>query len=134
MAKNKTEQTKSSVSDFISKVKDETKRDDSFTLIEIMREVTGFEPAMWGPSIIGFGSHHYVYESGHEGDMPLVAFSPRSTAIVLYCSGLDKAQLEKLGKHKSTGGCVYIKKLADVDVKIVKKIIQTTVKSVPKKF
>ena len=95
MAKNKTAQTTKSVTDFINKVDSEIKRDDSYQLIDIYKALTGFEPAMWGPSIIGFGAYHYQYASGHEGDMPLVGFSLRKTAIVLYIMG-DFAGKEEL--------------------------------------
>ena len=133
MAKNKTNETTKNVTTFVNGIKDETKRDDSFEIIKLMTEQTGFEPKMWGPSIIGFGSYHYQYESGHEGDMPLVAFSPRSTAIVLYLSGnFEKRDelLKKFGKHKTTKGCLYIKKLEDVDTGVLKKMIVASVKQV----
>jgi len=130
MAKIKTTQTKVSVTKFINDVPDETKRNDSFRIIEIMKGVTGFDPKMWGPSIIGFGSYHYKYESGHEGDMPLVAFSPRKPAIVLYIGAGEKNEelLKKLGKYKRTKGCVYVKRLEDIDVKILKEMIKESVK------
>ncbi|MBS1597935.1 MAG: DUF1801 domain-containing protein [Bacteroidetes bacterium] len=132
MAKNKTTETKSSVKDFISKVENETKRDDSYQIIKIMKEATGFEPKMWGPSIIGFGSYHYKYESGREGDMPVVAFSPRKPEIVLYLS-LNEAQREKLlkkfGKHKTSKGCIYIKKLEDIDIAVLKEMVAVSVKN-----
>jgi hypothetical protein len=131
MAKNKTTETEVSVKDFIDRVEDETKRDDSYRIIKMMKEATGFEPKMWGPSIIGFGSYHYKYASGHEGDAPLIGFSPRKPQIVLYFSQ-DFENREKLlkefGKHKSSKGCVYIKKLEDVDEGILKKMIALSVK------
>src|SRR5882762_10977845 len=118
MVKNKTAATTQSVNDFISAVDDETKRDDSFELVKIFKSVTGEDAKMWGPSIIGFGSYHYKYESGREGDTPVVAFSPRKAATVLYgMTGFSEAAalLAKLGKHTTGKGCLYIKKLADVD-------------------
>ena len=130
MAKNKTTETEYSVEDFINAVEDETKRNDSFELVKLMQNQTGFESKMWGPSIIGFGSYHYKYASGHEGDAPLVAFSPRKDAIslYLYCSFENKeALLTKLGKHKAGKGCIYIKKLADIDIEIVRKMISDSV-------
>jgi len=131
MAKNKTTETETSVKDFIDRVDDERKRDDSYQIIKIMKEASGFEPKMWGPSIIGFGSYHYKYSSGHEGDAPLIAFSPRKPQIVLYLSP-DFENREKLlkefGKHKTSKGCVYIKKLEDVDEGILKKIISLSIK------
>jgi hypothetical protein len=138
MAKNKTTETESSVIDFISAfVDDETKRKDSFELIRIMQEVTGFEPKMWGPSIIGFGSYHYKYASGHEGDAPLVGFSPRKTAISLYAyaSADEKEELlSKLGKYRAAKGCIYIKKVADIDIEILKKMIARSVEYLNKLY
>jgi len=137
MAKNKTAATTLSVKDFINKVDNETKRDDSFQLIEICKEITGFEPYMYGPSIVGFGNYHYKYESGHEGDAPLAAFSPRKEALVIYLTtNFDKREelLQKLGKHKTTKGCVYIKKLDDVDVSVLKKMITLSIKHVKKLY
>jgi hypothetical protein len=126
MAKNKTTETESSVIDFINTtVEDETKRNDAFELIKIMQQQTGFEAKMWGPSIIGFGSYHYKYASGHKGDAPLAGFSPRKAAISLYLSLPDNKEelLSKFGKHKAAKGCVYIKKIADIDVEILKKMV-----------
>ncbi|CAN5323810.1 hypothetical protein BH10BAC4_BH10BAC4_03960 [soil metagenome] len=137
MAKNKTAQTTGSVIEFISKVTDERKRDDSYQLVEIFKETTGFDASMWGPSIIGFGSYHYKYASGHEGDMCLAGFSPRKAAIVLYfTTGLEQKEkfLEKLGKYKGSKGCLYIKKLEDIDTGVLKKMITASVKSVKKHF
>ena len=133
MAKNKTTETSKSVSGFIKTVSDERKRKDSFQLIELITRLTGFEAKMWGPSIIGFGKYHYQYESGHEGDMPLVGFSPRSTAIVLYfCSDFENkaALFQSLGKYKASKACVYIKKLEDIDITVLKKMISNSVKQI----
>lgn len=130
MAKNKTAETEVSVDDFIASVPDEKKRADSKRITEIMTEVTGFQPKMWGPSIVGFGSYHYRYESGHEGDAPLVGFSPRKDAISLYlASDFEKKEslLEKLGKHKAAKACIYIKKLDDVDLSVFKEMIALSV-------
>jgi len=126
MAKNKTTETQNSVTDFINAVENEVKRNDAFKLLKIIEEITGFEPKMWGPSIIGFGSYHYKYESGHEGDAPLAGFSPRKTAMTVYFylpEEKREALLSKLGKHTSSKACIYIKKLADIDIEILKKII-----------
>ncbi|KQB39575.1 DUF1801 domain-containing protein [Flavobacterium aquidurense] len=131
MAKNKTTETQSSVVDFINAfVEDEAKRKDAFELTRIMQEVTHFKPKMWGPSIIGFGSYHYKYASGHEGDAPLVGFSPRKAAISLYIytSAENKDELlSKLGKHKASKGCIYIKKLTDIDLEVLKNMITLSV-------
>jgi hypothetical protein len=132
MAENKTKQTNVSVAAFIDAITDETKRADAKALIKLMQSATGEKPKMWGPSIIGFGSYHYVYESGREGDMPLTGFSPRKAATVLY--GLSAASdfaslLAKLGKHTTGKGCVYIKKLADVDGKVLETLVSKSVKA-----
>jgi hypothetical protein len=118
MAKNKTAETSVDVFDFINLVDDEQKRKDSYRLIELMQEVSGCEPKMWGPSIIGFGKYHYQYASGHEGDAPLLGFSPRKAAISLYIfTGLDEHLhlLENLGKFKIGKACIYVKKLSDIN-------------------
>jgi len=119
MAENKTKQTKVSVSAFIDAITDQGRRADAKALVKLMQKASGEKPKMWGPSIIGFGSHHYVYDSGREGDMPLIAFSPRKAATVLYGLSASEALLPKLGKHTRGNGCVYIKKLADVDQKVL---------------
>ena len=131
MAANKTTETTKSVKGFINALKDETQQKDSFAIIDLMNELSGFEAKLWGPSIIGFGSYHYTYESGREGDMPIIAFSPRSTAIVFYLSinlANREELLNKLGKHKTGKGCIYIKKLADIDMKVLKKMIHNAAK------
>ena len=138
MAKNKTTETESSVVDFVNAfVEDESKRNDAFELIKIIQEVTLFEPKMWGPSIIGFGSYHYKYASGHEGDAPLVGFSPRKSAISLYIYIVPENReelLSKLGKHKSSKGCIYIKKLADIDIEVLKNIISLSLEHLKKLY
>ncbi|RFM26920.1 DUF1801 domain-containing protein [Deminuibacter soli] len=134
-AKPKTTETGKSVAAFIKTIEDETKREDSRQLVEIMAHQTGYEAKMWGTAIIGFGSYHYKYESGHEGDAPLLAFSPRKAAITLYVAAFEEkeALLQQLGKHKAEGGCVYIKKLEDVDLEVLKKIMRLSVKFMQKK-
>ena len=137
MAKNKTTETESSVTDFINAVEDVTKRNDSFELVKIMQKESGFEARMWGPGIIGFGSYHYKYDSGHEGDAPLVAFSPRKAAISLYCYATTENKeelLSKLGKHKASKGCIYIKKLTDIDTEILRKIILFSIENLIKLY
>lgn len=130
MAENQTKPTTISVAAFLDGCKDEVGRADAKALAMLMQRVTGSEPCMWGPSIVGFGSYHYIYESGREGDMPIVGFSPRKAANVLYgtigFSGAD-ALLAKLGKHTTGKGCLYIKKLADVDMKVLEKLVKTAV-------
>lgn len=119
MAENKTKPTKISVAAFIDALNDPTRRADAKALVKLMQKAAGEKPKMWGPSIIGFGSYHYTYDSGREGDMPLIAFSPRKAATVLYGLSDSEALLPKLGKHTRGKGCVYIKKLADVDQKVL---------------
>jgi hypothetical protein len=130
VAENKTKPTKLSVTAFIDALPDATKRADAKTLVKLMQGATGEKPRMWGPSIIGFGSCHYIYESGREGDMPRLAFSPRKAAIVLYnLIGFNdaRAALRKLGKHTTGKGCLYIKKLADVDPKVLETMVGKSV-------
>jgi hypothetical protein len=131
MAKNKTTETETSVIDFINTfADDEVKRNDAFELIKIMQQVTGFEPKMWGSSIIGFGSYHYKYDSGHEGDAPLAGFSPRKAAISLYVYLSEQNReelLSKLGKHRAAKGCIYIKKLSDINVEILKEMVSASI-------
>ena len=137
MAKNKTTETNSSVTEFVNKVENEVKRNDSFKLIEIFKSITGFEPKMWGPTIIGFGNYHYKYESGHEGDAPLAAFSPRKDSLVLYfASEFENREvlLSQLGKHKSSKVCVYVKKLSDIDIKILEIMIVNSMTYVTKLY
>lgn len=131
MAKNKTTENSLSVDDFLNAVKDESKRKDSFSLVELLKAQTGLEPKMWGPSIVGFGSHHYKYESGREGDSPDIGFSPRASSIALYLSAnLDEreALLSTFGKHKTEKGCVHIKSLSDIDIEILKKLVANHIK------
>jgi hypothetical protein len=130
MADNKTKPTKLSVAAFIDALPDETRRADAKALVKLMQSATGEKPKMWGPSIVGFGSYHYTYESGREGDTPLAGFSPRKAATVLYgVTGLSDSDelLAKLGKHTTGGGCLYIKKLADVDRKVLEALVLKSV-------
>lgn len=129
--KNKTVENEVSVVDFIhTYVDSDQKKADSLKLIELMREWSGFEPKMWGPTIIGFGSYHYKYASGHEGDAPLIGFSPRKAAISLYVySKTEKSDLllERLGKFKMGKACMYIKKLADIDMSVLEGLCMETI-------
>jgi hypothetical protein len=132
MAKTKTKETEVKVIDFIdSFVDNEQKKNDSFQLMELMEKWTGFKPKMWGPSIIGFGSYHYKYASGHEGDAPMIAFSPRKAAFSLYVYSAtpeNKHLLDDLGKFKITKGCIYVKKLSDINIPALKKICDASIK------
>lgn len=138
MAKNKTAETQTSVLDFINTfVDDEAKRNEAFELVKIMQKVTGFEAKMWGPSIIGFGSYHYKYASGHEGDAPLAGFSPRKAAISLYVYLSEENRedlLSKLGKHRAAKGCIYIKKLSDINIEILKEMVSASVEYLQKLY
>jgi hypothetical protein len=128
MAENKTSPTEVSVASFIEAMPDEARRADAKALVKLMQRATGEKPKMWGPSIIGFGSHHYKYESGREGDTPLAGFSPRKAATAIYGMGYaDPAALAQLCKHTMGKGCLYIKKLADVDQKVLESIVAKAV-------
>ncbi|MCX2494844.1 DUF1801 domain-containing protein [Pedobacter sp. PF22-3] len=130
MAQNKTTENGLSVHDFLNTVPDENKRSDCFNLLGIIGEITGFTAKMWGTAIVGFGSYHYKYESGRTGNAPLVGFSPRKDAIVLYLSSdfnNREELLAKFGKHKTGKACVYIKKLSDIDVEVLKEMITNSV-------
>jgi Domain of unknown function (DU1801) len=127
MADIKTKKTDESFVKFLNTVQGETKRKDCFAIAEMMKTISKCEPKMWGTAIIGFGSYHYKYESGHEGDMCMIGFSPRKQNITLYISGginNHPELLEKLGKHKTSKGCLYINKLSDIDFEILKKLIK----------
>jgi hypothetical protein len=130
MAKNKTAETNSNVLEFIhSFVEKDQKIADSLLLIELMREWTGFEPKMWGPTIIGFGSYHYRYASGHEGEAPLLGFSPRKAEFSLYVyspSEENEQLLLELGKFKMGKACIYVKKLADIDLSILERLSKSS--------
>ena len=137
MATNKTTETQASVSDFINQITDETKRNDALKLVDIFKNQTGFEAILWGPSIIGFGSYHYKYASGHEGDAPLAAFSPRASAISLYLHVPAEQRedlLPKLGKTKSGKGCIYVKKLSDINLDVLNELIEVSVSSLKKLY
>ncbi|WP_017381357.1 DUF1801 domain-containing protein [Paenisporosarcina sp. TG-14] len=126
----KTRETESSVIEFIENVENIKKREDAYKLLDIFSETTGFTAKMWGPSIIGFGSYHYKYESGHEGDAAVVGFSPRKAKISLYFAPGDAKRedlLKDFGKHTSGKACVYINKVADIDVDVLKALINQSV-------
>lgn len=129
--KNKTNETEVNVTDFVNSwVDNEQKKVDSFKLIELMQKWSGFEPKMWGPTIIGFGSYHYKYASGHEGDAPIIGFSPRKAAISLYVfspTEENKHLLDDLGKFKIAKACIYIKKLSDINIPALEKLCKTSI-------
>ena len=137
MAKTKTFKTDQDVTEFINSVADEKKRTDSFKLVATMSGVTGFNPYMWGPSIIGFGNYHYKYQSGHEGDAPLAGFSPRKNAITLYLASKFPERdelLKQLGKYKLAVACIYIKTLDDINISILKKMISASARYIKKLY
>ncbi len=127
MAKqNKTVETEASVSDYLMAINDEKRRHDSAAIIDLMKEQSGHEPKMWGPAIVGFGSYHYKYDSGREGDAPLIGFASRANAISLYLgSSFDNREelLSKFGKHKTGKGCIYIQKLEDIDLGVLGEMV-----------
>ena len=137
MDEQKTKPNEQSVESFLDKIADESVRDDCTSLVKLMKKVTGAKPKMWGASIVGFGQYHYKYESGHEGDSCLTGFSPRKQNITVYVMPGFTEQtdlLSKLGKHKAGKGCLYIKRLADVDVKVLEKMIDHSVKHLLGKY
>lgn len=136
MAENKTTPTDQKVEHFLTAVADEQRRQDSLTLLELMKQVTGLEPKMWGSSIVGFGSYHYKYASGREGDTILAGFSPRKQNLTIYnMGGLDQHDdlFKHLGKHTRGGGCLYIKRLDEIDLPTLKRLIEASVIHVKEK-
>ncbi|WP_339268027.1 DUF1801 domain-containing protein [Paenibacillus sp. FSL K6-1330] len=130
MYEQKTKETDHSVVEFIEQVDSPKKREDAYRLLEVFEETSGFPAKMWGPSIIGFGSYHYRYATGHEGDAPFVGFSPRKAKISLYFAPGDERRGELLtsfGKHMAGKGCVYINKVADIDMEVLKQLIRESI-------
>lgn len=126
MAENKTKPTDASVDDFISAIENPRRRAEALVSLALYKEVTGLEPVMWGPSIIGFGSTHYAYESGREGDMPAAGFSPRKASMTFYVGDDFEGAADlyaSLGKHKKSVSCLYVNKLDDVDLDVLREII-----------
>lgn len=137
MAKNKTIPTDADVSNYIATVENPQQREDSKCLVRLLQEITGESPYMWGPSIIGFGSYHYKYASGHEGDAPLLGFSPRKTATSLYIyseTEENKKLLLSLGKYKMGKACIYVKKLSDIDESVMRKIAKNSIHYIKKRY
>lgn len=127
MVENKTKQTKGSVVKFLNSLTNDTNRSDSLAILELMKSTTGVEPKMWGPSMVGFGSHHYKYNSGREGDYFIVGFSPRKQALTIYIlPNLDRYEkiLSRLGKYKTGKSCIYIKKLEGIDPSVLTELIK----------
>lgn len=137
MAEAKTQKNKTSVVAFLNKIKDKQRKEDCFQVLKLMQEITKEEGAMWGSSIVGFGSYRYVYASGKEGDWPLTGFSPRAQALTLYImAGFDSYDelMSKLGKYKTGKSCLYVKKLDDLDLVILRKLIKESVGYMRKKY
>ena len=135
MAENKTKQTVASVEAYLAAIEDPARRADCEALSALMAKVTKHAPAMWGTAIVGFGSYHYVYESGREGDSCVVGFASRKGDISVYLQGLSigqEALLARLGKHKAAKGCLYIKQMGDVDAKVLEKLVANAVAHVKK--
>ena len=133
----KTKPNTISVADFIAAVEDPKRRADAEAACALLAEATGEPPVMWGPSIVGFGAYHYRYASGHEGDAPLVSFSPRKANLVFYLFGCDEGRgdlLARLGKHKAGKGCVYINSLSDIDPAVLKEMAAATAKQMRERY
>ncbi len=136
MAELKTQKNQASVTDFLHAVENEKRKQDSFVILDLMKRITRSEPSMWGPSIIGFGSYHYKYASGREGDWFLTGFSPRKQSLSLYImSGFKKydSLLQKLGKCKTGKSCLYINKLEDIDMDVLEELIAASVSHMKRK-
>lgn len=136
-AKNQTVETKASVAAYLKKIKDADRRKDCEALTKLIAKQSGFPPRMWGPAIIGFGTYHYVYESGREGDAPFVGLSSRTNAITLYLpNALEQVDLmKKFGKYKNTDkGCIYIQKLEDIDTAVLGKLVTHSIKFLRSKY
>ncbi len=137
MAENKTKQTTGSAEKYLTSVADENRRQDAFKVLTLMKRVTKEGPKMWGSSLVGFGNYHYKYESGREGDFFLTGFSPRKQNLVVYIMpgfGKYDALMKDLGKYKTGKSCLYIKRLSDIDVKILEKLIRQSVKDMKKMY
>ena len=135
MAELKTKPTQASVKEFLNQIPDKERRDDCTAVAKIMEEITGDKPKMWGPSIVGFGTYHYKYASGREGDWPITGFSPRKKDLTLYIMmGFENHPelMKQLGKHTTGKSCLYIKRLSDIDVPTLKKLIKSSVKQLQK--
>lgn len=136
-ANNKTIETKLSVTSYVKAIKDDQRRKDFSAIVDLIAEHTGLQPQMWGTAIVGFGSYHYKYDSGREGDAPLTGMASRANAITLYlCSTFDdrEALLAKFGKYKTEKGCVYIQKLEDIDRKVLVKMVKNSIRYYQKKY
>ncbi|MEQ9310772.1 MAG: DUF1801 domain-containing protein [Balneolaceae bacterium] len=135
MSENKTKPTELSVSDYLDAINNPQRKEDCWVIHDLMKKITGKTPRMWGTSIVGFGSYHYKYDSGREGDMPATGFSNRKQAITMYIMGGFKKHdelLKKIGPHKTGKSCFYIKKMSDIDIDVLSVLILESVKAVEK--
>ena len=136
-AEAKTKPTTVGVAEYLAAIEDPKRRADGESLCALIAEATGLEPVMWGSSIVGFGRYHYVYDSGHSGDAPLVGFAPRKANLVLYMAAYEEARedfLGRLGKHKSGKGCIYVNRMADVDPAVIGEMAQWSVKTLKARY
>lgn len=137
MSDLKTQPNDQSVEAFMDSIEPEWKRDDAWEVLKLMQKVSGEKPVMWGSSIVGFGKYHYVYESGREGDWMLTGFSPRKQSLTLYLmSGYEKMDqlLKKVGKHKTSVSCLYVKRLSDIDMEVLEEMIRTSIEIIKKRY
>lgn len=136
MSENITRPTTLSVIEFINAVENDTRRSDSYVLLDLLEKITGHPPVLWGNSLIGFGSYHYKYDSGREGDMLMAGFSPRKQSLSIYNTGFKRYPelMEKLGKHKTGGSCLYINKLSDVNLDVLTELISTAYEHMKTKY
>lgn len=137
MSENKTQPTPKRAEQFLESVDNKKRKEDSFVVLDLMKEVTGKEPVMWGESIIGFDQYHYKYDSGREGDFLMVGFSPRKKALTIYIMpGFERYEslMQQLGKYKTGKACLYIKKLEDIDIAVLKELISESVKYMRNKY
>lgn len=136
MSENKTKATTASVGVFLDSVENETRRKDAYALLDLFQEITGQPAVLWGNSLVGFGSYHYKYESGREGDMLMAGFSPRKQNIALYNTGFKRYPeiMKRLGKHKNGKSCLYITKLSDVDMGVLSELLKTAYDHMKNKY
>ncbi len=137
MAENKTKPTQASVGAFLEALSDEQKKKDCFLLLERIKDITGEEPVLWGPSIIGFGSYHYKYDTGREGDMILTGFSPRAQNISIYImAGFERYPqlMKRLGKYRTGKSCLYVKRLSDIDLDVLMDLVSASYEHMNAKY
>jgi hypothetical protein len=137
MAELKTQRNKASVEEFLNGIENDKRKQDAFKVLEIMKEPTRYQPEMWGTSIVGFGSYHYRYASGQEGDWPITGFSPRKQSLTLYIMpGFNRYEelMNKLGKYKTGKSCLYINKLEDINIEVLKNLVELSVDYMKKKY